>query len=169
MYRRLLIVAGIGFGLVTAVQIGNARRATGPATPAPAVVAEASEMSEDVIEPTSWDAADIEAVARAHRQFNALFERLAADLGRGNGTLAEAADRLFYYCLVGYPQHLNNIARAESQKDVKAVLAESLVRELRHRRAEAPGSCADDVLARLGDELRRLRGTPGSVLRRPTQ
>ncbi len=176
MHRGFLLIAGTCLGLATVVQIGlvlvGTARRPGPPSAAPVAVAETSEVpeaSEDVTEPTNWDAADIEAVSRAHRQFNALFERLAEDLGRGEGTLSEAADRLFYYCLVGYPQHLNNIARAESQKDAKVVLAEGLLRELRHRRAEAPGSCAYDVLARLGEEMRRLRGTPGSAPKHPTQ
>jgi hypothetical protein len=84
-------------------------------------------------------------------------ELLTKELARGAIDLREATDRLFYYSIQNYPEHLENVSLAEQGQNVKTCLARHLVRELLWAREDGwGGPDVDAVVVRLNREFQEL-------------
>ncbi len=154
MDRRFLLIAGACTGVALSVPLLTAYRS--PAASPAAAAARATEDPAD-IEKT---ASEVDVAFRAQKQFNGYFNQVLGEVGRGEASLAVAADRLFYYCLVHHPQHLDNLARLKDHQDPKVSLAESLVREAHFRHDEAPaGPWSEVLIARIDRQWQALSGT----------
>jgi hypothetical protein len=89
--------------------------------------------------------------------FNQLTVKLTAELARGETGLHDATNRLFYYCLQNYPEHLECVMYAERGRSIKMSIAHNLVRPFRAPRVpeyEGPGMA--EAAARLEQELLEL-------------
>jgi hypothetical protein len=73
-------------------------------------------------------------------------------------TLRDATERIFYYCLQHYPEHLENVHHAEQAQHIKMKLARNLLRGLQVRQETQGGDPA--VVASLECELRVLPYEP---------
>lgn len=89
--------------------------------------------------------------------FAELTESLTGQLTSGTIGLREATERLFYYCVQNYPEHLEHVALAETGQNIKTMLAANLLRSFRSAREHGCGVTPnDELLARLDRELREL-------------
>jgi hypothetical protein len=67
---------------------------------------------------------------------------LTCAMAHGQTSLHEATDRVFYYCLQQYPEHLENVLAAAPGKDVKIALADNLVAGLEAHQIQSVRSSA---------------------------
>ena len=84
---------------------------------------------------------------------------ISDDLASGDVKLIAAVDRMFYYCLQNYPEHLESVAFIASGRDIKAKLGHNLVwgvRTILGERAARPQEV--ELMARLERELNELDG-----------
>jgi hypothetical protein len=78
-------------------------------------------------------------------------------LVRGTIDLGEATDRLFYFCVQNYPEHLEFVLMVETGQNIKTRLARNLMGTCQLALEDGRGgSCVDEIIARLNRELRDL-------------
>jgi len=86
-----------------------------------------------------------------------LADQLGHELEGGTMALGDATERLFYFCLQNYPEHLQFVACIEPGEHIKTKLARNLTRPFSMPRAEGDaGSPTTEIAARLDRELRAL-------------
>jgi hypothetical protein len=86
-----------------------------------------------------------------------LAEHLAHALEAGTMGLGDATERLFYFCLQNYPEHLEHVAFAEQGEHIKTKLARNLVRAFPTPQAGGAANAAQaEVAVRLDRELHEL-------------
>jgi hypothetical protein len=112
---------------------------------------------EDVAAQSGYDGERRQALIdlRCRRDAFAQFlARLGGELTRGETRLGEATERLFYYCLQNYPEHLENVSHAEQGRHIKTRLARSILRGLGavQFQPDVPPNHGE-VLARLEQEV----------------
>jgi hypothetical protein len=99
-----------------------------------------------------WQTLDEQAQRRnAFRLFEA---RLMAALLHKETSLRDATERMFYYCLEHYPEHLENVSNAERGPHIKTKVAQNIVRYLEMRHATTEGE--PDVVGYYSCELSAL-------------
>jgi hypothetical protein len=75
----------------------------------------------------------------------------------GTIRLFEATERLFFFCVENYPEHLDFLTLIETGRNIKTRIANNLVRGFRCAQAERfGGSAMDGIVERLERELGEL-------------
>jgi hypothetical protein len=151
MFRRYLAVTAVSMVVVV-----GARLSTGLVErrePAIVVEEQLSTMSEADRERCER-LADLQTRRDGYAQ---IAELLTKELARGAINLREATDRLFYYSIQNYPEHLGNVAVAEPRQNIKTCLARHLLRQFLWAREDGLGGPdVEAVVARLNREFREL-------------
>jgi hypothetical protein len=100
---------------------------------------------------------DLRDVARRRGEYAKFAEALTLELERGTIGLREATERIFYFCIQNYPEHLDHAGFAEEGLNIKTKIARNLVRTPGPISAiPAAAARTEDVTARLERELREL-------------
>jgi hypothetical protein len=90
-------------------------------------------------------------------RFVAIADMLDKELHRGAISLCEATERLFFYCVQNYPEHLDNVALAEMGRNIKTRLARNLLRAFEGDQGPGITAAVDEAAVRLEREMRELR------------
>ncbi len=98
-----------------------------------------------------WQELDDQAERRKH--FVQFEQALCQQFERQEISLGEWVDRLFYYSLNHYPEHLEHVAMAERGATIKVKLAENLLRGFRVSEAVTNGQAYAPIIARVEGEL----------------
>jgi hypothetical protein len=95
-------------------------------------------------------------VERGRRRdaFSRFDARLQAALLRRETSLRDATEKMYYYCLQHYPEHLDNIFHAERGSHIKMKIAQNILRSLTVRQ-EVMG-CDQSIVAYFECELSTL-------------
>jgi hypothetical protein len=100
----------------------------------------------------------LEDKAQRRERFMHFEEAMLAQLARQEVDLRDTVDRLFYYSLNQYPEHLDNIATVEPGRDIKTKLGQNLLRAIRIAHTYGEGDFSS-VIVRLDSELHELTQT----------
>lgn len=158
MFLRLMAALTVGIAISAAVDLWD--RLVPPA-PAEVVHAEITtyENNDTQVEDA---AATLQRRQEARRRFAEFTKGLTDDLCAGRLPLAEATERIYYYCLTHYTIHLQNVSLHEDGRCLREQLARNLMEELHQLCSDHPNDCAlSETVARLDAELERL--FPGSL------
>jgi hypothetical protein len=151
MFSRFLAVSALSLALVGGAQYCRSRPA--------GAAGKAMISEEELFAQSDYDHERRQELCelRSRRYaFVHFLNRLSAELGRGEVALAEATERIFYFCLQNYPEHLENVNHAEEGRNIKTKIARSLLRGFDI--ADKTTGTANDkaTLARLEQEIRAL-------------
>jgi hypothetical protein len=87
-------------------------------------------------------------------RFAQFADQLTSKMADGQISMREATERVFYYCLQQYPEHLENVLTVAPGKDVKIALADNLVASLEAYRIQSVrGSATDAASHGVSDDL----------------
>lgn len=137
MLRRCLTA-----GIASIVLIVGVEWYRGRAAPAPAVVEARVDQQAGVPEETRRAWRELEDQSQRRNRFRQFESRLMQALVQREISLRDATERLFYYCLEHYPEHLENVNHAEPGHHIKMKLAQNMVRSLEVRQETAGGDSA---------------------------
>lgn len=147
MFRRYLAVTAGSMALIVGVQFypqGEKRRqrAVFPEEQPSTMTATERERYEQLVD------------MRARRDgYAKIADLLTRELARGAIDLREATERLFYYCVQNYPEHLEYVLLAETGQNIKTRLARNLLRAFHSAQEDGDGFGIDEIVVRLDREL----------------
>jgi hypothetical protein len=94
---------------------------------------------------------------RARRdEYSKIDDLLTKELARGAINLREATERMFYYCIQNYPEHLEYVSVAETGQNIKTRLARNFLGGFQTAQNDGAKSGIDEIVVRLDRELREL-------------
>jgi len=155
MFCRYLSLAIFPVAVVLGGQLYTGVRNVGCGT-----IAERDLVSEESNRETSLWLEDLRSRRNAFAKFAT---EISDDLASGDVKLIAAVDRMFYYCLQNYPEHLESVSFIAPGRDIKAKLGHNLVWGVRTILGEQPERPQDaELIARLERELHELDGGAGA-------
>src|SRR5437763_6579246 len=155
MFNRCLITTVASLAILAAVQQYRVRTAQASPAPAPVPI----ESAAGGPEARRRRSCELDEQAQRRAGFAAYQERLLTALRDNQATLRDTTERVFYYCVQHYPEHLENVGHAEPAQHIKMKLAQNLVRALQvpcGAPPETPEWCSRAALGRLQQELQAL-------------
>jgi hypothetical protein len=157
MLSRGFAMAFLPVVLITASQTPGCPREPARCADSPAPVNESWEPAADQPDREIW----LDDLRQRRNTFSQLADRVTDELMLGEIDLRAAVDRILYFCLQNYPEHLHHVTDVEPGADIRIKLAHSLVRAVRCRLEERhPELDPRPVLARIKRELHDIDAQP---------
>jgi hypothetical protein len=153
MLRPVVAVAGVVVALTTAAPFYPV---SGPASddPSPGSGVGTEPASAEQLHEDQCAIEDFSSRRGAYVRFA---ERLLEQLTRGETSLRDATERLFYYCLEQYPEYLEFTDLAATDCNIKTKLARNLISSIRAQKGLTERDPTfDEAVTRLEHELAAL-------------